>query len=771
MNTRDDRFETIDYSIDTTQTRLTGLLEQTSIYSGRFSEQRALTKLCAASKEGSSRSAKISCQDLKAMVDDQRLERVFNKEVERRTTKHESFKKDLFKARSQKKGAALIKRAKRALGAISVPAVFAMAAITLVAGFMSQIESQVYAAEAKQLIAEGNNEKAYESLRKSLLWNPYNATASFEAGRIDERRKDRDEAYKHYERAVAADPDNVELLDRKGSAAIKLNRFNEAAQTYTHLLKISKNARKKLHHYGNRAVAFSKLGEYEKAIDDYTSVIKMKRKDQDALLGRAFCQCQINEFDAAIADLDRLLDLNPNNYEALLLKGWAHQTQGQFENGQADFEAAIAAQPQTEKGYVYLAHMFRAAGNNEAAVAELDKVIAINPSSREAHVVKGQILLTLGQHKAAVNEFKTVDGLKKEENYFSLLDRARASFGAGHYREAVSAYSKLIALRPELCELYYERAQAAAAIGEHQKAVKDFDQAIKLYPHYTQAMLARADSNIKLGNEVSAVADFQNAIKSSPSDARPLVEFGKFNLAKQQFVTAKESFDKAMRLDGENAKADARRLSEIASNSLHKLVGKQPAITDANALSKTEIAAIENADFNGLLDQGYKAIKAGKTSFAQAALGKAVRLDPNSKIARRYLVSLLLNSNQPYEAEAQVAVLNQMGAGESTDSLKLANSYRKAGNCQKAIAHFEQHLSTNPTDVNALVSLSDAHAALGNIDKAADVCTVAMNKTTDGSNYARLKERVLSLKESQSRVLEQKQGAASNNSAPVDTQG
>jgi len=751
----------------TTRDELTGILEQTSIYSGRFSEQRALDRLRTVAT--TAKSPKISNQDLQAMKDEKRLDRVFNKETKltKTETKIESLKKELHDARSNKKGSVAIKRAKRALGAVTVPVMFGLAAAMMVMTCMSQIQSQAYANQAMDCLNKGDSEQAYENLRKSLVWNPYNVTASFEAGRIDEKRKDRQEAYKHYQRACKIEPNNVELLDRKGSLAIRLNHFQEAADTYTHLLKVSKNDRKQLHHYGNRAVALSKLGQYDKAIDDYTNVLKMKRKDQDALIGRAFCHSQVQEHNEAIADLDRLLEINPSHYEALLLRGWANQSLQAYDDAQADFEAAIALQSKNEKGYMYLAHMFRAAGNNDAALEQLNKVIAFNKDSREAHVVKGQILLASGQHQQALNEFKTVDGLKKEENYFSLLERAKAYLGTGQNQDAITAYSKLIALRPELSELHFERAQAEQAVGEHKKAIKDLDEAIKLYPNYAQAMLKRAECNIALGNEVSAVADFHHAIAATPYEAKPYIAFGKFNLEKQQFATAREMFDKAVKLDAKNA--TAKQLSVVASNSLKKLVGNQTIELGANVLTKQDVAEIASADFNGLLDKGYNAMKVGKNNYAVTALGKAVRLDPNSKVARRYLTTALLTAGNPSEAEVQINALNQMGAGQDGDAIKLATAYKKSGNCDKAVRCLEAFVGSHPADVNAMTELCDAYAALGNTEKATEVALTAMNKSQGTSNYASLKERYLSLKESQERALQRQQNAGNN--ATVDTQG
>jgi tetratricopeptide (TPR) repeat protein len=766
MNLEDEQLDAkcADICVD----QLTALVDQSSIYPGRAGEQRALDRLRKTAT--TARAPKISSQDLKAIRNEERLERVFNKEFEltKEETRLDSLKKDLHKARGQKKNNLALKKAQLTFGALSVPFMFGLATIAMVVTSMSQIESRAYARQAQNALAKGDQNAAYANYRRSLLWNPYSVEANLAAGRINEKRQDREEAYRHFERALKLDPNNVELLDRKGALAIKLNRFGDAAETYSHLLKVSQNARKKLHHFGNRAIAYSKLGEFDKAIDDYTSLLKMKRKDQSAFIGRAFCRSELKEYKAALADLNRLLEINPTHYEGLLLKGWVDQSLSNFKAAHADFALAAAAQPKNEKAYIYTAHLLRATGDNRGALEQLDHVIGLNPVSREAHTLKGQVLLALNLPKEALDEFRTADGFKTEENYFSLLDRARAYQGAGENHQAISVYSKLIALKPELCELRFERARVEQNAHEFKKAINDLNEAIKLYPNYTQAILKRAECNIAVGNNVSAVQDFHLAIKSAPYDAKPYIAFGKFNLHKQQFVTAKECFDKAIAFDSKNE--TAKQLSVVAAASLQKLVGKHNVSVDEDELSRSEVADIASSNYAELIEKGYDAIKDNKLAFAEAALEKAVRLDPNSKVARRYLVSVLLTEGKVSQAEAQVDALQQMGAAQADDKIRLAAAYKKSGNCRKAIKHLELHIATNPADLKAQVELCDAYAALGNTDKAAEVCLGAMNQSKGRSIYASLRERYLSLKETQERVLERKQINAGNNET-ADTQG
>lgn len=734
---------TAEVSVD----ELRELLEKTSSVNRR-NTGTALSRLAAPSKEGSGRSSRIDSQNLKELAEAKRLEKVFNQELEKKETNLELFKKRLHKGKiKNKKSDRVKKQARWFVSAMSVPFLFALATVSLVFGFMCQIQSQFCATKAVRLIAKGEHDKAHRLLRKSLVWNPYNSSASREAGKINEKNKNDIAAFTHFSNAVKVEPNRIDFLDHKGSLAIKLKYYDVAVETYTHLLKVAGNERKKLHYYGNRALAYMQLKKYDKAIDDLTTALKMKRNDENSLMGRASCHNALNEKKEAIADLDRLLAVNPEHYEAHIFRGWVRQSATQYKEAQADYEAAIAIKPKNEKGYIFMAGNFAAAGNVPLALVQLDKALAINPRSTQAHAEKGRLLLASGQHKEALQQFKSADNLKVEENFYSLSERAKASLGAGEHQVAIKCYSKAIALKPDVYLLYYERAQALYAVGEYKRAIKDLDEAVKLFPNFTDAIIKRAECNIKLGNHVTAIADFHNAIKSNPYSAKPHIAFGKFNLNQKQFVTAKENFDNAIKLDPKDK--SAKDLALIANQSLKKLVGSKPLNIDVNALPAKDLAEINSADIKTLLDKGYQAMQAGRLNYAETALERAVRLDPGSVLARRYLTTVFMVGGKAALAESQIAVLNQMGSRQDRDDYNMAGAFRKAGNSKRCIEYLDRHIASHPNDAKAIIELSEAHSSIGDIAKATTICFDAMNKFP---RYSKFKERYLSLKESQARA-------------------
>ncbi len=87
------------------------------------------------------------------------------------------------------------------------------------------------------------------------------------------------------------------------------------------------------------------------------------------------------------------------------------------------------------------------------------------------------------------------------------------------YAEAVSAYTKAIALTPDDSALYMDRASALSKMKDLPQALRDLDVVIRLNPQLLRAYAFRAHINETLGDNVAAVNDYTNAIQLAPRSA------------------------------------------------------------------------------------------------------------------------------------------------------------------------------------------------------------------------------------------------------------
>jgi len=90
------------------------------------------------------------------------------------------------------------------------------------------------------------------------------------------------------------------------------------------------------------------------------------------------------------------------------------------------------------------------------------------------------------------------------------------------YSDAAARYTTAIALRPDLCDGYYNRGLAELKQGNHQRASADFDRAVKLAPERAEIYMHRSFAAENLKNYPAAIRDLDRALELGASKARVL---------------------------------------------------------------------------------------------------------------------------------------------------------------------------------------------------------------------------------------------------------
>ena len=87
----------------------------------------------------------------------------------------------------------------------------------------------------------------------------------------------------------------------------------------------------------------------------------------------------------------------------------------------------------------------------------------------------------------------------------------RSAMLEGHYGEAITDFSKAIAISPNIYQIWYNRAYAYYFDGQFDKAIHDFDRTLSLDSSYAMAYFMRGLTYRHMKKEGDALADFRKS--------------------------------------------------------------------------------------------------------------------------------------------------------------------------------------------------------------------------------------------------------------------
>lgn len=162
---------------------------------------------------------------------------------------------------------------------------------------------------------------------------------------------------------------------------------------------------------------------------------------------------------------------------------------------------------------------------------------------------------------------------------------------------------------------------------------------------------------------------------------------------------------------------------------------KALAVTPAKAKPKVVSTALGQ-----LLQRGYEQMRKGNYDAAVATMAAAVRTDPDSVSARRYLAFALMRNGRSQEAMYQLLIIQRMAKASPFDNYTLGEAYVKVGKMEDAAACFKEALKTNPNYDPARASLIKTLSSTGNYDEAFSECLTGYKaaKTPMLSRYYRI---------------------------------
>ncbi len=278
-------------------------------------------------------------------------------------------------------------------------------------------------------------------------------------------------ALKHYDLALALQPQHAEALSNRGNTLKALNRFEEALDSYDRALVVQPNYASAL---TNRGAVLFDLKRYDDALASYDRALALRPDDAGAIYNRAGTLHALKRFDEAIASYDRAIVLRPDFAEAHANRGNTLNELSRFGQALESFDRAIALRPSLVEALSNRGNTLNKLKRFNEALESYERALELQPDHAGAHYNRGTTLLELKRYDEAVGCFDRAIAL--QPNYpEAFSNRGAALCELGRRREALDNYDRAIALQPDYPEAHWNAASLRLLTGDFSRGWAEYE--------------------------------------------------------------------------------------------------------------------------------------------------------------------------------------------------------------------------------------------------------------------------------------------------------
>ena len=221
------------------------------------------------------------------------------------------------------------------------------------------------------------------------------------AGMANERTGNYPQAVRIYERGLAVEPDNVELLNAIGFSLFQQGKSSEAVASLEKAIEIDPRHAKA---HNNMALASIDMGELELAEAHYRESLAIE--PQAAIYNDLGFVLERQEmFDEAAEQYGKAVELDPNSSAARYNLGASLARAGDFEAAAKHLRVAIETKPDT-RAHTGLGFVLARLGMVDEAVTQLRLAIAADPKNAAAYDQLAAIQIARGQLAEAEKTYR-----------------------------------------------------------------------------------------------------------------------------------------------------------------------------------------------------------------------------------------------------------------------------------------------------------------------------------------------------------------------------
>ena len=223
---------------------------------------------------------------------------------------------------------------------------------------------------------QGELEQAEQIYQKLLAADPINSEVLHLLGVISYQKGQFQHAIHLISIAIEISPDIPDFFVNKGNALQELKLLDVAISCYEQAIALNPNYAEA---YINMGAALKDLSRLQDAVKSFDKAILLRPDLAEAHSNRGIALKDLNDFQSAIASYDKAIAINPNYAEAHYNRGISLQELKQLDAAVQSYDRAVSVNPAYAEAYANRGAAYKDLKKIEAAIDSFDKAFEINP--------------------------------------------------------------------------------------------------------------------------------------------------------------------------------------------------------------------------------------------------------------------------------------------------------------------------------------------------------------------------------------------------------
>lgn len=339
------------------------------------------------------------------------------------------------------------------------------------------------------------------------------------------------EAMTSYDRAIAADPNNVEAYYRRGALNVRSRNGGEALTNLNKAIELNPNYAPA---YKELAEMYYSAGQYDKATSTFSTFMDKAEKSTDTNAEYAAFLYLSKKYPEALTKINEVLAVDPNNLTMNRLKAYDLYETGDYAGAATAMDAYMKLAPAEKiipEDYSYQSKILLKSNRASEAISVLQKAIAATTDPAKKRDLMSDLVVAYtatNDYTAAARTQQQITSMPGSDltdqfRYAVALDRAK------QYTRSDSVYNIIITAKPDYIPAYQYRARANANLDpESSKGTakpyyeKYIEMASPTPDKYKSGLVESYDYlgyyNLQKGDKSTATGFYEKALALDPND-------------------------------------------------------------------------------------------------------------------------------------------------------------------------------------------------------------------------------------------------------------